>query len=165
MKSHLWKKPCEDRRLLIGRSDARIIMGDDKTALMHSWSERPGLAKLEQPSNNPSHAQPRDHANARPCACPIRAAHAKFVAAIAGRLPRAIPLDVDAADLEDRADHFNKVLNALSIYVTTILDDTAQNVPGGLDLHQFDAVLSDLASDVTGTIRLAAAIMAAGRVA
>jgi hypothetical protein len=57
-----------------------------------------------------------------------------------------------------------KVLNALSVYVTAILDDTAQNVPGGLDLRQVDALLSDLTSDVTGTIQRAANSMA-GRVA
>ncbi|MGA3311193.1 MAG: hypothetical protein ABSD08_21695 [Xanthobacteraceae bacterium] len=45
-----------------------------------------------------------------------------------------------------------KVLNALSVYVTAILDDTAQHVPGGLDLRYIDALLSDLVSDVTGTI-------------
>jgi predicted phage-related endonuclease len=41
-----------------------------------------------------------------------------------------------------------------------ILDDTAQNVPGGLDLPDTEAVLADLASDVTGTIQLAADEMA-----
>ena len=77
---------------------------------------------------------------------------------------RAIPLDPDASDLEDRADHLKKVLSALSVYVTAILDDTAQNLPGGLDLRHIDALLSDLASDVTGTIQRAADAWA-GRVA
>jgi hypothetical protein len=45
-----------------------------------------------------------------------------------------------------------------------ILDDTAQNVPGGLDLRDVEAVLADLASDVTGTIQYAADRLA-GRVA
>jgi hypothetical protein len=43
------------------------------------------------------------------------------------------------------------VLNALPAYLTAVLD-TAQNVPGGLDLSQVDALLSDLASDVSGTL-------------
>jgi hypothetical protein len=64
--------------------------------------------------------------------------------------PWPIPVAVAAADLEDRADHLNKVL-------------TGQNVPGGLDLRHIDALLSDLASDVTGTIQGAADAMA-GRV-
>ena len=60
------------------------------------------------------------------------------------------------ATLDDRADHLSKVLKAVSVYVTAILDAAAQNVPGGLDLRQIDALLSDLESDVTGTLRHAA---------
>jgi hypothetical protein len=63
---------------------------------------------------------------------------------------------VDASDLEDRAAHLNKVLSALSAYLAEILDDTSQNVPGGLDLRNAEAVLADLLSDVTGAIQRAA---------
>jgi hypothetical protein len=52
------------------------------------------------------------------------------------------------------------VFNALSAYLTVILDDTAQNVPGRLDLRDAEAVLADLASDVTGIIQRAADCMA-----
>jgi hypothetical protein len=83
----------------------------------------------------------------------VRAAYAEFFAALAGHPQRPIPIDAKAIDLEDHADHLNKVLNALSAYLTTVLDDTAQNVPGGLDLRQVDALLSDLASDVSGTLQ------------
>ena len=69
-------------------------------------------------------------ASAKPSTSPVRAAHAEFVAALAGHPPRPIPLDADAIDLEDRADHLGKVFSALSAYVAVILDDTAQNVPG-----------------------------------
>jgi hypothetical protein len=86
----------------------------------------------------------------------VRAAHAEFVAALAEHPPRPIPLDADAIDLEDRADHFGKVFSALSVYVAVILDDTAQNVPGRLDLPDAEGVLADLASDLTGTIQHAA---------
>ena len=103
-------------------------------------------------------------AGAKPSTNPVRAAHAEFVATLAGHPPWPIPLEPDATDLEDRADHLNKVLNALSVYVTAILDDTTQNVPGGLDLRYIDSRLSDLASDVTGTIQRAADAKA-GRVA
>jgi hypothetical protein len=95
---------------------------------------------------------------------PVRTAYTEFIAALAGHPPRTIPLDADTIDLEDRADHLNKVFNALSVYLTVILDNTAQNVPGGLDLPYVEAVLADLASDVTGTIEHAAEDMA-GRVA
>ena len=107
-------------------------------------------------------------ANAKPSTNPVRAAHADFVTAMAGNPPWPIPLFADASDLEDRADHLKTVLAALTVYVTAILDDTAQNVPGGLDLRQIDALLSDLTSDVTGTIQRAAGAMAenmAGRIA
>jgi hypothetical protein len=78
--------------------------------------------------------------------------------------PRPIPLDADAIDLEDRADHLDKVFGALLTYVTAILDDTAQNVPGRIDFRDAEGVLTDLASDLTGTIQLASDYMA-GRVA
>ena len=103
-------------------------------------------------------------AGAKPSTNPTRVAHAEFVATLAGHPPWPIPLDPDATDLEDRADHLKEVLNALSVYVTAVLDNTAQNVPGGLDLRYIDALLSDLASDVTGTIQRAADAMV-GRVA
>ena len=90
-------------------------------------------------------------ATAEPSTNPVRAAHAELVAALAGHPPRRIPLNPDGFDLEDRGDHPNKVLNALSAYLTTILNDTAQNVSGGLDLRQVD--LSDLASDISGTLQ------------
>src|SRR5260370_24096257 len=99
-------------------------------------------------------------ARAKPSTSPVRAAHAECVAALAGHPPRSIPVDADGLDLEDRADHLDKVLSALSVYLTVNIDDTAQNVPGGLDLRDVEAVLADLASDVTGTIQRAADYMA-----
>jgi hypothetical protein len=91
---------------------------------------------------------------------PVRAAHAEFVTVLAGQPPWPMPLFADASDLEDRADHVKKVLDAVSAYVTAILDDTAQNVPGGFDLRQVDALLSDLASEAAGTIQGAADALA-----
>jgi hypothetical protein len=100
------------------------------------------------------------NASAKASTNPVRAAYAEFVAALAGHPPRSIPIDADAIDVEDRADHLNKVLNGLSAYLTAILHDTAQNVPGGLDLRQVNALLSDLASDVSGTLQHAVERMA-----
>jgi hypothetical protein len=85
----------------------------------------------------------------------ITAAHAEFVAALARHRPRSLPVDTDAGDLEDRADHLDKVLAAISIYLTAVLDDTAQNVPGGLDLRQINVLRSDLESEVSGTLQQA----------
>jgi hypothetical protein len=83
----------------------------------------------------------------------VGAAYAAFIAALVRYPPRTIPCDLDAADFENRADHLNRLFTALSTYLNTVLADTAQNVPGGLDLRQFDALLSDLTSDVTGTLQ------------
>jgi hypothetical protein len=122
-----------------------------------------GAGVPEDLSGSPARAP--DRASTKPSASPVRAAHAEFVATLAGHPPRSIPLDVDAADLEDRADHLSKVLRALSAYVAVILDDTAQNIPGRVDFEDVGTALADLASDVTGAIQLAADAMAAGRVA
>jgi hypothetical protein len=87
-----------------------------------------------------------------------RTAYAGFIADLSGHPPRSIPLNPDAVDLKDRVDHLNRVLTALSAYLTAILDDTAQNVPGGLGLRQIDALPSDLGSDVIGTLQRAVAV-------
>jgi hypothetical protein len=102
-------------------------------------------------------------AEGKPSTNSVQAAHAEFVAVLAANPPWPIPVGVNATDLEDRADHLKTVLDALSVYVTAILHDTAQNALGGLDLRYINALLSDLASDVTGTVRRAADAIA-GRV-
>ncbi|HEY1982451.1 MAG TPA: hypothetical protein VGH13_20435 [Xanthobacteraceae bacterium] len=91
--------------------------------------------------------------SALPSTNSVGAAYAAFLAAVARHPPRTIPCAADAADLENRADHLNQLLTALSAYLNAVLADTAQNVAGGLDLRQFDALLSDLTSDVTGTLQ------------
>jgi hypothetical protein len=103
-------------------------------------------------------------ADAKPSTKPFQAAYAEFVAVLVGHFSRPMPVYADAVDLEDRADHLDKVLTALSEYLTAILDDTAQNVPGGLDLRQIDALLFDLGSDLIGTLQCAVEGVA-GRVA
>jgi predicted phage-related endonuclease len=41
-----------DRRSFIGGSDARIIMGDDETALLRLWREKRGEVEPEDLSSN-----------------------------------------------------------------------------------------------------------------
>jgi hypothetical protein len=94
----------------------------------------------------------------------VKAAHSYFVAALAGRPPLAIKLIPNPVDVEDRAEHLGHVLTAVSLYLSVILEDTAENVPGGIDLHYIEAALSDLMSDVVGTVRNAANDLA-GRLA
>jgi predicted phage-related endonuclease len=52
MKSAVWTKLCGDRQSFIGGSDARIIMGDDETALVRLWREKRGEAEPEDLSGN-----------------------------------------------------------------------------------------------------------------
>ena len=92
-------------------------------------------------------------ASAKPSTNPIRAAYADFIARLAGHPPRPIPPDPHAVDLEDRLDHLETVFTALSAYPIAILSGNAENVPGGLDLRQVDDLLSDLASDMIGTLQ------------
>jgi hypothetical protein len=141
------------RRGFIGASDRDGV--ENPTIIRLGPGER-GETKPGALSSEPRPPQPCDRTRARPPSSPVCAAHSEFVAAMAGHPPRPIPLDADAIDLEDRADHLSKVLSALSVYVAVILDDTAQNVPGRLDLPDIEAILADLASDVTGTIQHAA---------
>ncbi len=146
-------------RCFFGGSDS-LVGGTDAPGLPRPSREQRSEGEPENLSGKPHPPQPCDHANAESSTSPVLAAHVEFVAALAGHPPRTIPLDADAIDLEDRAEHIDKVLGALSVYVAVILDDTAQNVPGTLDLPEVEAVLADLASDVTGAIQHAADGMA-----
>ena len=88
---------------------------------------------------------------------PVRLAHTEFVAALAGNTPHPLYADVDSEDLDGRADHLEKVFAALHVYLTAIIADTAQNVPGGtLDRRYLDNLFRDLSGDALGIIRNAA---------
>src|SRR5580704_2529778 len=52
MNSSKWPRPDEDRRLFIGGSDARIIMGTDEAALLRLWQEKRGEVGPEDLSGN-----------------------------------------------------------------------------------------------------------------
>ncbi len=155
MKSKVSPKSCLDRRSFIGGSDPRVLMPEGGGRLLLLWRERQGAPQPEDLESRPSRP-----ARARPSPSSVCTAHTEFVAALAGQPPRPIPLEADAIDLEDRADHLDKVFGALSVYLTVILDDTAQNVPGSLDLRDAEGLLADLASDLAGTIQRAADDMA-----
>ena len=128
--------------------------------LLELWSERPTDAEPDRLSGKSRPAQPCGRASLKSSASSVCAAHAEFVASLAASRPRPIPIDADALDLEDRADHLNEVLGALSVYLAVILDDTAQNIPGSVDLRDAEGLIADLASDVTGAIQRAADDMA-----
>jgi predicted phage-related endonuclease len=52
MKSDVWTKSNADRHAFIGGSDARIIMGEDETALLRLWREKRGEVEPEDLSGN-----------------------------------------------------------------------------------------------------------------
>ena len=52
MTASLWTRPHENRRTIIGGSDARIIMGSDEKALLRLWREKRGEAEPEDLSGN-----------------------------------------------------------------------------------------------------------------
>src|SRR5258705_3461528 len=52
MNSDVWTKSNADRRSFIGGSDARVIMGDDETALLRLWREKRGEVEPEDLTNN-----------------------------------------------------------------------------------------------------------------
>jgi hypothetical protein len=88
---------------------------------------------------------------------PVRLAHTEFVAALAGSAPDPIYADVDSEDLENSADHLEKVFAALHVYLTAIITDTAHNIPGGtLDRRYLDNLFQDLSADALAVIRNAA---------
>lgn len=86
----------------------------------------------------------------------VMTAHTNFIASVMADRPNGIPINPHSSDLELRADHLRAVLSAVSTYLSAVLTDTAQSVPGGLDLRQVDALLSDLVSEAMGAIQGAA---------
>src|SRR6266481_6725804 len=79
---------------------------------------------------------------------PVRLAHTEFVAALAGNVPHSIYADVDSEDLDGRADHLEKVFAALHVYLTAIIAERAQNIPGGaLDCRYLGSLFRDSSAD------------------
>jgi hypothetical protein len=88
---------------------------------------------------------------------PVWLAHTEFVVAIAGNVPHPIHADVDSEDLDAHADHLEKVFAALHVYLTAIIADTAQNIPGRtLDRRYLDNLFRGLSADALAVIRNAA---------
>jgi hypothetical protein len=177
-----------NRRVFFSRSDARIVAGDDGD-LIRLWREKRGKvepkdlsgnlivrfgAVAEDPNRpwcelNTSHVvtevQRRDQPpkSTTHVGRPMAVAYTEFLDGLARCPPRPILIEADSIDLQDRADHLSAVFGGLTAYLAVVLDDTAQNAPGGLDLTDAEAILADLASDLTGAILNAADEMA-GRV-
>jgi phage terminase Nu1 subunit (DNA packaging protein) len=87
---------------------------------------------------------------------PVRVAHSGLIAALPANVPHLIHSDANCEALEDRADHLQRVFAALHVYVTAIIAETAQNIPGStLDRRYLDHLFQQF--DALGVIRNAAA--------
>jgi hypothetical protein len=76
------------------------------------------------------------------------------------RAAHAIRSAFDAADLDDRADHLQKVLATLHVYVAAITADLVQNIPAtSVDRLYLDQLFEQFSSDALRVIRNAAAEM------
>jgi hypothetical protein len=84
-------------------------------------------------------------------------AHADFVMALAARKPCPIALDPHPEDFTARAICCEALIDRMKAHLTALIDDAAQNEPGcqirDAELTaSIDAHLSDLKSDITGTL-------------
>jgi hypothetical protein len=87
----------------------------------------------------------------------VRLAHTELIAALAGNVPHPIYAEANSDDLDGRAEHLEKVFEALHAYLTIVVSDTAQNIPGGtLNRSCLDHVFRDLSADALCVIRHAA---------
>jgi hypothetical protein len=99
---------------------------------------------------------PITDATVRPSTNPILSAYGGLLDWLAAQPPSPIPINAQAADLESRRADLDELLSRTSVYVRVLLEDAAQNVPRDIDLRQIEALLADLASEVAGTLRVAA---------
>ena len=84
-------------------------------------------------------------------------AHADFVMALAARKPCPIALDPHPEDFTARAVCCEALIDRVKLHLTALIDDAAQNEPGchirDAELAaSIDAHLTDLKSDITGTL-------------
>ena len=87
----------------------------------------------------------------------IAKAHADFVMALAARKPCPIALDPHPEDFTARAICCEALIDRMKVHLTALIDDAAQNEPGchirDAELAaSIDAHLTDLKSDITGTL-------------
>jgi hypothetical protein len=87
----------------------------------------------------------------------IAKAHADFVMALAARKPCPIALEPHPEDFTARAILCEALIDGVKRHLTALIEDAAQNDPGShirdaALAASIDAHLSDLKSDITGTL-------------
>ena len=108
-----------------------------------------GLVEVESPCTG--------HLDRRRPGSDIAKAHADFVMALAARKPCPIALDPHPEDFTARAVCCEALLDRVKLHLTALIDDAARNEPGcairDAELTaSIDAHLTDLKSDITGTL-------------
>jgi hypothetical protein len=73
--------------------------------------------------------------------------------------PHLIGLKADADDIEERAEHLRKVLEAVTSYVKAVVGDTRYHA--ACTIHDETGFLANAASDIVGALRSAAERQAA----
>jgi hypothetical protein len=68
--------------------------------------------------------------------------------------PHLIGLRASGADIEERAEHLRKVLEAVTSYVKAVVGDTRYHA--ACTIHDETAFLADAASEIVGALRRAA---------
>ena len=90
----------------------------------------------------------------------VRAAHTEFVIALAGNAPHRIRSDPNWEALEGRADHLEKTIAALHVYITAIIAEIAEKIPRStLDRRYLDELFRGLAAEALRVFGDAAAEM------
>jgi hypothetical protein len=90
----------------------------------------------------------------------VRAAYTEFIAALAENAPRSIPSDsdTDCEALERHANHLQKLFAALHVYLTAIIADIAEKIPGStIDREYLDQLFRGLSAEALRVFRDAAA--------
>jgi hypothetical protein len=92
----------------------------------------------------------------RPTVSPIRSAFSELIIALGDNPPATIIGDADAADLDELAEHMQRVMEAVEKYANAVLAD-AKHRTSGLDLDvDVTGILSDTRGDLVGTLKIAA---------
>ena len=90
----------------------------------------------------------------------VRAAHTEFIATLAGNAPHPIRSDANWEALEGRADHLEKTIAALHVYLSAIIAESAEDIPAStLDRRYLDGLFQQFSAEVLGAIRDAATEM------
>jgi hypothetical protein len=110
-------------------------------------------------------AETKAKARPAPTLSTVEEAHTGLIERLAMSKPHRILYIADAQDLEERAEHLQRVLGAVLDYVGAVVTDTDHVAPGGsIDRKYLLGLISDVAGDVAGSIANAADDLAAGRV-